>query len=299
MFESSNFCPKNVGGSKPITDETSVLLALWYFANTESFRQVSDRFNVSLSSAHRCLERVVNFLLSKKSDFIKWPSEVEAKRNSNQFKKKNGIDHIIGAIDGCHIKINKPGTNQDSYVNRKGYHSILLQGVVNHEKLFIDVYCGEPGSLHDSRLLRKSHLYAKACDNERSLFYDRMFLLADSAYPSLSWIVPPFRDNGNLTEEQKKFNFKHSSTRIVVENAYGLLKGRFRLFHLENLDIKFSVKCVMACCVLHNICILNNNELLMNYECENEAPEYEENGDENTGDRRGQIFQQLLENGQL
>ncbi|KAB0790060.1 hypothetical protein PPYR_15623, partial [Photinus pyralis] len=121
------------------------------------------------------------------------------------------------------------------------------------------VYCGEPGSLHDARLLRKSTLYAKAAENE-DIFYN-MFLLGDSAYPCLNWIVPPFKDNGNLTVQQKRFNYKHSSTRICVENAFGLLKGRFRrLTHFENLDMHLIVKCIMACCVLHNLCLKEGND---------------------------------------
>lgn len=84
--------------------------------------------------------------------------------------------------------------NQDSYIIRKGFHSLLLQGVVNDKKVFNDLYCGEPNSLHDARVLRKSALYSKAYDNVNELFYRNMFLLGNSAYLSLRWIVPPFRD---------------------------------------------------------------------------------------------------------
>ena len=36
----------------------------------------------------------------------------------------------IGAIDGSHIPIKAPVESSASYVNRKGFHSILLQGIV-------------------------------------------------------------------------------------------------------------------------------------------------------------------------
>lgn len=68
--------------------------------------------------------------------------------------------------------------------------------------------------------------------------------------------MPPFKDNGALSQNHKIFNYRHSSTRIVVEHAFGLLKGRFRkLQHLHHLDIKISVKCIMVSCILHNICL--------------------------------------------
>lgn len=226
-------------------------------ANTETFRQISDRFNVSLSSAHRCLVRVVNFIVSLREQYIKWPNDYQKIESSEAFFQKQGFRGMIGAIDGSHIKITRPEEHEEVYVNRKGFHSILLQVVANHKRMFIDVYCGEPGSMHDARLLRKSNIYTKA---QNLHYFENWYLLGDSAYPSLSWIVPPFRDNGNLTENQKIFNYRLSSTRIIVEHSLGLLKGRFRrLQGFENLDITLIVKCVMAACVLHNICILDSS----------------------------------------
>jgi len=39
----------------------------------------------------------------------------------------------------------KQKNNSNSYCNKKNYHSILLQGVCDSDKLFLDVYTGEPG----------------------------------------------------------------------------------------------------------------------------------------------------------
>lgn len=35
-----------------------------------------------------------------------------------------GFSGVIGAIGGTHIKISAPKDNSESYVNRKGFHSI-------------------------------------------------------------------------------------------------------------------------------------------------------------------------------
>lgn len=68
-----------------------------------------------------------------------------------KFKRKSGIDNVIGAIDGCHLQIKKPrGKHSHVYYNRKGYYSILLQGICDCDGKFIDVFCGEAGSMHDA-----------------------------------------------------------------------------------------------------------------------------------------------------
>lgn len=65
---------------------------------------------------------------------------------------------FLGALDGSHIKIDRPSEDQESYFNRKHYHSIQLQGLVNHEKKFIPVFIGYPGSVHDARVFNESDL---------------------------------------------------------------------------------------------------------------------------------------------
>jgi len=47
-----------------------------------------------------------------------------------------------------------------------------------------------------------------------------------------------------------------------VERAFGLLKGRFvRLQNIDQRDIQTTVVTILTACVLHNICILNHDEI--------------------------------------
>jgi hypothetical protein len=43
--------------------------------------------------------------------------------------------------------------NIQSYVNRKGYHSVILQAICSHDMRFTNCFVGWPGSCHDSRVL--------------------------------------------------------------------------------------------------------------------------------------------------
>ena len=72
--------------------------------------------------------------------------------------------------------------------------------------------------------------------------------------------MTPYRDNGNLNNEQKHYNFIHSSTRTVIERTFGILKGRFRrLNFIETKDMKTSLNITISRCVLHNICIAHGD----------------------------------------
>lgn len=249
---------ENKHGKDQVSAEKTFLFGVWYISNNETFRQTADRFDVSLSTGHQLLKQVANFLISISKEWIKMPSEREETVAAVHFKYKCGIDNVVGAIDGCHIKINKPHKEQDSYINRKGYHSLLLQGLAGYNGAFLDVYCCEPGSLHDARLLKKSQLYAKA---QNEFLLKNSIVLGDSAYPNLDWLITPFKDNGRLTPNHRTFNYKLSSARVIVENAFGFLKGRFRrLYFLNNLDLMLATKLIMMACVLHNICIKGNDD---------------------------------------
>ena len=64
---------------------------------------------------------------------------------------------------------------------------------------------------------------------------------------------PRGRNGARLSREQKIYNYRLSRARRIVENAFGILVQRWRVFHRriqllpENVD-----KVVKACCVLHN-----------------------------------------------
>lgn len=80
----------------------------------------------------------------------------------------------------------------------------------------------------------------------------------------------PYRDNGHLTQAQRNFNYKLSSCRIIIENAFGILKQRFRqLYHCKLRNIVRMVQVIHACCVLHNLASIDDMELF-------EPPHYDE-----------------------
>ena len=60
---------------------------------------------------------------------------------------------MFGAIDGSHIPIITSTHSPTDYYNRIGFHSIVLQALVDHLYRFLNVYVSSAGSMHDGHFL--------------------------------------------------------------------------------------------------------------------------------------------------
>lgn len=85
------------------------------------------KFNLGKATAIRTMRRVTYALHTLAPRFIQWPLGERANKVMIEFERVSAFPNVIGAIDGTHIKIKAPQEDKQSYVNRKGYHSIHVQ----------------------------------------------------------------------------------------------------------------------------------------------------------------------------
>ena len=86
-------------------------------------------------------------------------------------------------------------------------------------------------------------------------------IIRDSAYPLSNYLMVPFKKRNNLTDQEKKFNTHLASKRSVIACAFGLLGIRFpRLTHLRCCNNEKRIVLVVAACVLHNWCLMEEDE---------------------------------------
>lgn len=87
------------------------------------------------------------------------------------------------------------------------------------------------------------------------------YLLGDSGYPLLPWLMVPYKGPGQLTVSETLFNRKLRKGRCVVENAFGILKGTFReLLVKSELHVTFLPDVITCCALLHNVLLGQSHE---------------------------------------
>eukprot|EP00064_Thunnus_orientalis_P003345 superscaffoldBa00000269_g3354 len=84
----------------------------------------------------------------------------------------------------------------------------------------------------------------------------------DAAYPVKKWLMKGFTHHHCLTPEQNNFNYHLNSSRMEVKNAFGHLKGHWCLAKRKDVDISTMPDIVAACCILHNVCEINKENFL-------------------------------------
>lgn len=174
------------------------------------------------------------------------------------------FSNCIGAIDGKHISIIcLPGAGSE-YYNYKGYHSIVLQAVVDAHVKFVII--DDYGRSSDSEIFKESLFGKKLINNkfnlptpkqiDQNINEDFPFVfVGDEAYPLLPNLMRPF-PRIQLTNEKRIYNYRLSRARRIVECAFGIMVKRFNV--LENMMLvgpEKATKITQAICVLHNLII--------------------------------------------
>lgn len=205
-------------------------------------------------------------------------TEQEWKFISKQFEERWNFPHCLGAIDGKHVEITPPDNCGSYYFNYKGKHSMVLMAIVDANYQFLLCDFGTNGRISDGGVLQNTEFYKKLQDNnleippaesaERSSRILPYVFVADDAFPLRCDMIKPFRQIDLISHERKIYNYRVSRARRIVENAFGILASRFRIFHTQiNLEPHRIESVVMACCVLHNFLMSSSRNFYAPSDC--------------------------------
>lgn len=227
--------------------EEQGLIALRFFACGSFYEVIADGLAVTKSTVGRVVHSVATALASLMNDYVKFPEhEEEISEIKREFFSIARMPNTIGVIDCTHVHIQAPHEREWEFVNRKGRHSINVQLIGNADLQMTNCVVRWPGSVHDSRVLKESHIYRR--------FHQTApdgILLGDSGYPLLRWLMTPF---ATITcNSQQSYNNAHTSTRGTIERINGVIKRRFACLNYLRVEPKQACNIIRACIVLHNI----------------------------------------------
>ncbi|XP_071092733.1 uncharacterized protein [Haliotis cracherodii] len=268
----------------PIELDHKLAIAVYWLASSAEFRTIANLFGVSKSTVHKCVHEICNVipenLLEK---YVKFPKDEDLKFVISGFEQTWGFPNCAGALDGTHIPVIAPTTAHGDYLNRKGYYSIILQALCDHQYIIRDVIVGWPGRVHNARVFGSSIVYYKgetndlfpSCPKPLQLQHKQVFM------PVKPWLMKPYTHIANMSISQKTFNYRLSRARMTIENTFGRLKGRWRLL-LKRMDVgvDFASNVVTTCVILHNLCEMHRETYIGNEVEDVDNTEDEENDDD-------------------
>lgn len=195
--------------------------------------------------------------------FMPTPGRDQWTRIANRFFEKWDFPNCIGSIDGKHVLIQKPSLSGSLYYNYKKTCSIVLLAVADADCRFVVVDVGAYGRQNDGNVLQNSEFGKRLASHTLHLPADALLpgsnttaphvYVGDEAFPLQRHLMRPFPGCSLNGDDRRIYNYRLSRARRTVENAFGIMASRFRIFRKpmcispENAD-----RVIKASTVLHN-----------------------------------------------
>ena len=122
----------------------------------------------------------------------------------------------------------------------KGFYSMVLLAVCDARYCFSFVDVGEYGSNNDSGVLNNSNMGKMFDRNQMGVPDSELiegtnyelpyFLACDEIFPLQNWLMRPYSGKALINGQRKVFNYRLSRARHIIENTFGILVSRWRVF---------------------------------------------------------------------
>ncbi|XP_049511354.1 uncharacterized protein LOC119463812 [Dermacentor silvarum] len=174
--------------------------------------------------------------------YMKTPTEEEWREIATGFSNRWQFPNCLGAVDGKHVQMKCPRNAGSMYFNYK-LMWVHLGGSVMGE--FSDSLIGK--RMHEGKLN-----LPRAATLPRSERVCPHVFVGDEAFQLRPDFMRPLPGSRTAPEEVI-FNYRFSRARRCVENAFGILVSRWRIYERQiNTEPKNADIIVKATCVLHN-----------------------------------------------
>ena len=173
----------------------------------------------------------------------------------------------VGFVDGIVFRTRRPAPGEvpnvrDMYCGRKRYWGIGVQAVCTAQLKFTVFAVTSGTNSHDSSAFAATEVgrLFSTSENEGGV-PDPYYLVGDAAYAGNRRVITPFtRRSYSRGTDEDTFNFIHSSKRMAIERAFGVLVRRWGIVWRKlEFTVRKNIKVLYALVVLHNICTLRRD----------------------------------------
>lgn len=222
----------------PISVVQRVSITLYYLSTGGFYKGVNTAFWVPIPTISKIVSETCAAIVEVwRDDLIRCPStEPEWREKSKRFLERWNFPHVLGAMDGKHIRIRKPNNSGSLFFNYKKYFSIVLFAMVDADLRFTYMEVGAEGKCSDASLYNNSALISalehKACNQppDEPLEGDDIdtpyYVIGDGAFAHSPWLQKPYPGGTNIPRDERIYNYRLSRARLVVECAFGVLASR-------------------------------------------------------------------------
>lgn len=146
--------------------ETKIITYLSYIRSGNFQWSLGTLSGTSQPTVFRIIDSCNSTVIESWKNIIQFPTNVvEINKSKLEFanlRSTRGFPNVLGVVDGTHIAIKRPENEiENRFVNRKKYHSINCQVVVDAKERFLDAVVRWPGSTHDALIWRESYVNSR------------------------------------------------------------------------------------------------------------------------------------------
>lgn len=159
------------------------------------------------------------------------------------------------------MQVQCPKLSGSSYFNYKGTFSTVLLAAADADYCFLFVDVGSYGSECDGSIFAQSALGRRLAEDTLALPPPpgdglNYVFVGDEAFPLKTYLMRPYPGRSITADTRHRrlvFNYRLSRARRVVENAFGILVVKWRVYRQPIIAGTDTVDAIVkATCVLHN-----------------------------------------------
>ena len=234
-------------------------ICLRFLASGASYRTLEDIFRVPYNTISIIVAETCKAIWNRLSaTYFQCPStEEEWKKVSQGFWDNWQYPYCLGAVDGKHVLVQNFANSGSMFRNYKGTFSLVLFAICDFRYRFLYASIGCAGSANDAAIWRETE-FKRRLDRKELGVPDAprqgisYHLVGDDIFGLSETLMKPF-PRRNLNRRELIFNYRLSRARRVIENSFGILASRFRVFRAPIcLKRENAANVIKACVVLHN-----------------------------------------------